>query len=57
MLYDKELRRTLKSILLSFKQILQLILFFLLMTIFWAVIAVKMIGSLDDEVKYDEVRL
>jgi hypothetical protein len=50
MLYNKDLRRTVKSILYSFKQMIQLILFLLLMTIFWALVAVKIIGNLDGDV-------
>lgn len=54
MVYNKELRRTVKSILLSMQQIIQLILFFIIMNIFWALVAVKVIGNLDGEYEYNE---
>lgn len=52
--YNKELRRTFKSIVQSFQQIVQLFLFFTLMTLFWAVIGFRIIGDLDGEVVFDE---
>lgn len=54
-IYNKELRRTAMSLLNSYQQIIQLFLFFMLMTLFWALIAIKVIGDLDGEAEYDHL--
>lgn len=48
-----ELRRSLKSLIYSLKQIVQLFVFFILMTFFWAGLGLKFIGDLDGEAEYD----
>ncbi len=45
--YSNELRRTFKSIVYSLKEMIQLFLFFFLVTMIWAIIGWKFIGDLD----------
>ena len=54
--YSSELRRDFKSIVYSFNEIIQLLVFFLGMTLFWAFFATRLIGQLseDGEIEYDE---
>jgi len=43
--YSNELRRSFKSIVLSLQQIIQLVIFFIGWTFFWALVVWKFIGS------------
>lgn len=54
--WSGELRRAFKSIIYSLKEILELFIFFFLMTIIWALIGMKFISDLDGEVEYDEYK-
>jgi len=51
--YSYDLRRNFKSIIYSFKEIIQLFLFFFCMTFIWAFFATRFVGNLDDEIEYD----
>ncbi|EGR34851.1 hypothetical protein IMG5_000790 [Ichthyophthirius multifiliis] len=53
--YSKELRRTFKSISQSLKEILQLFLFYLFMTLFFALIGWKFIGDLDGQSNFNNI--
>ena len=54
MLFSSELRRSFKSILYSVKQIFQLIVFFISITLFFAILGWKFIGDMDNEVEFDQ---
>lgn len=53
--YSKEMRRTLKGILKSIKQMFDLLIFYFSLILVWALIGVLIINNLDGEYKYDEV--
>lgn len=54
-LYQKQLRRTVKGILQSMKQMFDLLLFFLILIVIYAFIGVLLIGDLDGHEPYDKV--
>ena len=53
-LYSTELRRQFKSIVYALKEIIQLVLFFILITIIWGFLGTRLIGNLDNSVEYDD---
>lgn len=53
--YSKEMRRTLKGILKSVKQMFDLFIFYFFLILVWAGIGFLIINDLDGEYKYDEV--
>lgn len=54
--WSGELRRAFKSIIFSLKEILELFIFFFLMTVIWALIGMQFISDLDGEIKYDKYK-
>lgn len=54
-MYSKQLRRTIDGIIKSIRQMIDVILFFVILTIIYAAIGIRIIGDLDGEVPYDEV--
>lgn len=54
-MYSKQLRRTIDGIIKSVRQMIDVILFFVILTIIYAAIGIRIIGDLDGEVEYDEV--
>ena len=54
-LYQKQLRRTVKAIIQSLKQMLDLFLFFMFVMLLYAFIGVIIIGDLNGEQEFDEV--
>lgn len=52
-MYSFELRRTCEAIIVSSKKMLDLIIFFIFMTLVWGIVGYMIIGNLDSKITYE----
>ena len=55
--FSKEMRRTFKGIVKSVKHMVDLLIFYLLLMLVWALIGYLIINNLDHSVEYEEVSM
>lgn len=54
--YSKEMKRTIKGILKSIKHMIELLFFYLILILVWALIGFLIINNLDYEILFDKVK-